>query len=285
MQERSRHGFTLIELLVVIVIILILASILFPVFVSARENARTVRCAANLKNLAVAMTLYFNDWDKTPDEWWSGGPSGGSDRKHWMFCFMPYIGQALRKDTMYGSSNADKNDFDNIFNCPSAPWIKGTWQTAFSNRTIGFAISMNETGWSQSGTPCAAWGLKPKQVRRPADFIYAADGMGFYEFGIGYGNGGVVQNNLGLTGSSGGRRAFVGGGGGWTSVHPPDNNNNIPLYTPSIYNPRNGGSQSKVYNIRVSHNFGANCLFWDGHVRCMRMTKCYNWGLLNYTTQ
>ncbi|RYZ85206.1 MAG: prepilin-type N-terminal cleavage/methylation domain-containing protein, partial [Proteobacteria bacterium] len=44
---RCRAAFTLIELLVVIAIIAILASILFPVFARARENARRSSCMSN----------------------------------------------------------------------------------------------------------------------------------------------------------------------------------------------------------------------------------------------
>ena len=56
-----RHGFTLIEILVVLAIIGLLAGLLFPVFSSARENARTTSCASNLKQIGQAVTLYLQD--------------------------------------------------------------------------------------------------------------------------------------------------------------------------------------------------------------------------------
>ena len=56
-------AFTLIELLVVIAIIAILAAILFPVFARARENARRASCQSNLKQLALGVEQYKNDYD------------------------------------------------------------------------------------------------------------------------------------------------------------------------------------------------------------------------------
>ncbi len=58
-----RQGFTLIELLVVIAIIAILAAILFPVFARAREKARQASCASNLKQIALANSMYVGDYD------------------------------------------------------------------------------------------------------------------------------------------------------------------------------------------------------------------------------
>ncbi len=65
MLARRKSGFTLIELLVVIAIIAILAAILFPVFARAREAARKSNCQNNLKSCAVALQLYYGDYDST----------------------------------------------------------------------------------------------------------------------------------------------------------------------------------------------------------------------------
>ena len=69
---QTRQGFTLIELLVVIAIIAVLAAILFPVFAQAREKARASTCMSNLRQLAVALTMYANDNSSrlpTGDHW------------------------------------------------------------------------------------------------------------------------------------------------------------------------------------------------------------------------
>lgn len=61
--NRHRGGFTLIELLVVIAIIAILAAILFPVFVKARDQAKLGSCISNMKQLAVATQQYQGDYE------------------------------------------------------------------------------------------------------------------------------------------------------------------------------------------------------------------------------
>jgi len=61
LQKRQTSGFTLIELLVVIAIIAILASMLFPMFSTAKERARQQKCLANMRQLAMAVLMYAND--------------------------------------------------------------------------------------------------------------------------------------------------------------------------------------------------------------------------------
>lgn len=58
---RRLRAFTLIELLVVITIIVVLASIVFPVALSMAARAKVTACAANLRQLAQGLTIYYGD--------------------------------------------------------------------------------------------------------------------------------------------------------------------------------------------------------------------------------
>ncbi len=62
-REPSSKGFTLIEVLVVVAIISVVLAVLFPTLHRARSLARRLKCAGNLRQIAVAWHLYLDDHD------------------------------------------------------------------------------------------------------------------------------------------------------------------------------------------------------------------------------
>lgn len=54
----GRRGFTLVELLVVVAVIALLIGLLLPALGKARDSARELKCAANIRNVGQGVTIY-----------------------------------------------------------------------------------------------------------------------------------------------------------------------------------------------------------------------------------
>jgi prepilin-type N-terminal cleavage/methylation domain-containing protein len=183
-------GFTLIELLVVIAIVAILASLLLPVLVGAKERARRSACKSNLRQFALATHIYANDNQESL-------PNGQSDNGNPVDEHIPVISTKTRAELIKSGGS------DRILECPSLgkPFnATGGW--FFPD--YGFVIGYNYLG-GHTNTPWpvtagfTAW-ISPQKTSESSALILLTDANdwspGYTKTFAPHGkNGPVLQNN------------------------------------------------------------------------------------------
>ncbi|MFO8082322.1 MAG: prepilin-type N-terminal cleavage/methylation domain-containing protein [Armatimonadota bacterium] len=87
----SNPGFTLVELLVVIAIVAIFAAILLAVFPQGRARARQAACAAGVKQIVAAATMYAHDHDRRFIPAMTRGAPGDDRGYTWCAIIQPYL--------------------------------------------------------------------------------------------------------------------------------------------------------------------------------------------------
>ncbi|MFM8831471.1 MAG: prepilin-type N-terminal cleavage/methylation domain-containing protein [Spartobacteria bacterium] len=108
-------GFTLVELLTVIAIVLILAAVALPIIGSFRAKGQQSKCAANLKQIGAAFSLWAADNNgvvKSRDHSnWINGPDGIYCRS-WVSNLNPYLMQGVTYNGTVASTAS-------VFRCPA----------------------------------------------------------------------------------------------------------------------------------------------------------------------
>jgi prepilin-type N-terminal cleavage/methylation domain-containing protein/prepilin-type processing-associated H-X9-DG protein len=138
---QNRKAFTLIELLVVIAIIAILASILFPVFGRARENARRTNCQSNLKQIGLSMLQYAQDYDECYPGVNRNFPTGAQADTPWDQAIRPYLGQKIDMN----------NRSPMIFQCMSDTLPRQSGATITNQSARSYAMAARSDGAQFSG--------------------------------------------------------------------------------------------------------------------------------------
>jgi type II secretory pathway pseudopilin PulG len=165
MVRRHRIGLTLLELLTVVALLAILASLMFPVVVAARDAGRRSRCLTNLRHLALAHRMYADDQDGVLLPWQFLGPQG------------PVVWPELLQPYMHAAGILD-DGFHRQTKWPGTQWQA---DYALCSWGPGGKGTANAPYWRWPGAPAGrpgrSQGMTLAEVLRPAEVLQMTDGL------------------------------------------------------------------------------------------------------------
>jgi prepilin-type N-terminal cleavage/methylation domain-containing protein/prepilin-type processing-associated H-X9-DG protein len=180
-------GFTLIELLVVIAIISILAALLLPALNRAKIAADSAACKSNLRQLAIAQSLYVQQEGAYPNGAWVRGTQ-------------PYTRASLPTANWDDLSNPPRylGPFQSVYVCPGYNRLHGIVPQAGGAGGYGYNGNGGFATWTSDNppsVPCLGLGgyttgstdvsfqTRESWVATPSDTIAIGDTL-LFQFGI-----------------------------------------------------------------------------------------------------
>jgi prepilin-type processing-associated H-X9-DG protein len=254
-----RPAFTIFELLVSIAIIAILIGLLLPAVQKIREAANRCTCQSSMKQLAMAVHAYHDQFSYFPPA--RDDPGFFTDRRGWMWRLLPFIDQKDLQDYtlddvsfMVFSGNAIP-----LLLCPSDP----------RDLVTGFS----GTSWAETGTfgmtsYCGVVGTTMNCDATPTNGAFdtsLAKGIRLLD----------VRDGASTTLMIGERPPSPELYWGWWAFSDYDNlmatQSNVPIYGPcpgpNVYGPGEYEDPCASTHFWSPHRDGGNWAFVDGSVR------------------
>ncbi len=246
----SRSGFTLVELLVVIGVIAVLIAILLPALNKARDQARTLMCLSNLRQIVVGMTMYAGE-NKDFLPWGDNAPAG---IQSWPKAVAKYVGGTL-------DAAGNVVVMPPVYKCPAAYFDE--WGTV--HHSVNPIIMPDRTRKFGSIPPYYLTPYKLTRVRPAQDIMMVFDaaqigGKGYNTYTACWGiNNGLSSQTAGLIY----RETFFNG----ARVDGPL----AYKLSANIDFPGSGNYGNAEIRYRQYRNTACNIAFADGHAETRRI--------------